>query len=67
VDPGTSSYETKPEERDGLRMTIEEAKKHGAAIIVFSLDRIASRYDYLVKTLDALREMDIRIIVYQEE
>jgi len=31
------------------------------------LDRIARRYDYLVKTLDALREMNIHIIAYQEE
>ena len=67
VDPGVSGYETKPEERDGWRMAVEEAKKHGAAIIVFSLDRIARRYDYLVKTLDALREMNIHIIAYQEE
>ena len=33
MDPGTSSYETKPEERDGLRMTIEEAKKQRSMVL----------------------------------
>jgi len=64
---GVSGYEIKPEKREGWRKAVEVAKKHGAAIIVFSLDRIAKRYDYLVKTLDALREMNIHIIAYQEE
>jgi len=67
VDPGISGYETKPEEREGWRKAVEAAKKHRAAILVFSLDRIARRYDYLVKTLDKLREEGIQVIAYQEE
>jgi len=67
VDPGISGYETKPEEREGWRKAVEAAKQHKAAIIVFSLDRIARRYDYLVKTLDELRENNIHVIAYQEE
>ena len=67
VDPGISGYETKPEEREGWRKAVEAAKNNGAAIIVFSLDRIARRYDYLVKTLDELRENNIHVIAYQEE
>ena len=67
VDPGISGYETKPEEREGWRKAVEAAKKHRAAILVFSLDRIARRYDYLVKTLDKLREEGIQVTAYQEE
>ncbi len=67
VDPGVSGYETKPEEREEWRKAVEVARKHGAAILVFSLDRISRRYDYLVKTLDKLREEGIQVIAYQEE
>ncbi len=67
IDPGVSGYETKPEEREGWRKAVEAAKAHKAAIIVFSLDRIARRYDYLVRTLDKLRENNIHVIAYQEE
>ena len=31
------------------------------------MDRIARRYDYLVKTLEELRENNIHVIAYQEE
>ncbi|RLE46110.1 MAG: hypothetical protein DRJ31_10390, partial [Candidatus Methanomethylicota archaeon] len=47
-----SGYETRPEDREGWRKAVELAEKTGATIIVFSLDRIARRYDYLVQTLD---------------
>ena len=67
ADPGISGYETKPEEREGWRKAVEAAKKHKAAILVFSLDRVARKYDYLVKTLDKLREEGIQVIAYQEE
>ena len=67
IDPGISGYETRPEEREGWRKAFETALREKAAIIVFSLDRIARRYDYLVKTLDKLRENNIQVIAYQEE
>jgi len=67
IDPGISGYETKPEEREGWRKAVETALREKAAIIVFSLDRIARRYDYLVRTLDKLREQNIHVIAYQEE
>jgi len=66
-DPGVSGYETKPEERVGWVKAVELASKEGAAILVFSLDRISRRYDYLVKTLDGLRERGVNVITYQEE
>ena len=67
IDPGVSGYETKPDGREGWRKAVETAMQNKAAIIVFSLDRIARRYDYLVKTLEELRENNIHVIAYQEE
>ena len=67
VDLGVSGYETRPEERDGWRRAVEAAKKSDAAILVFSLDRIARRYDYLINTLESLRRDGIQLISYQEE
>ena len=66
-DDKISGYETKPDERGGWRKAVELAEETDAAIIVFSLDRIARRYDYLVQTLDTLRRKGIQVIAYQEE
>jgi len=62
-----SGYETRPDEREGWQKAIELAEETRAAIIVFSLDRIARRYDYLVQSLDKLRTKGIQVIAYQEE
>lgn len=67
VDVGVSGYEVMPERRDGWVKAVEAARKQGAALLVFSLDRIARKYDYLVKTLEDLRAYGIQVIAYQEE
>lgn len=67
VDVGVSGYEIMPERREGWVKAVETARKHGAALLVFSLDRIARKYDYLVKALEDLRAYGIQVIAYQEE
>ena len=67
IDVGVSGYETRPEDREQWSRAVEHALKENAVILVFSLDRIARRYDYLVETLDRLRSMGIQVVAYQEE
>jgi DNA invertase Pin-like site-specific DNA recombinase len=66
-DVGVSGYEVMPEKREGWVKAVELARQSGAAILVFSLDRIARKYDYLVKALEDLRILGIQVIAYQEE
>ncbi|MEM1515178.1 MAG: recombinase family protein [Candidatus Bathyarchaeia archaeon] len=67
VDVGVSGYEVTPERRDGWLKAVEAAKQYNAALLVFSLDRVARKYDYLVKALEDLRANGIQVIAYQEE
>ncbi len=61
-----SGYETRPEDREAWARAVDVAKENNALIIVVSLDRIARRYEYLVKTLDSLREQNVQVISLQE-
>ncbi len=61
-----SAYETKPEDREVWMKAVNTARETGSTILVISLDRISRRYDYLVRTLDILREQGIQVIALQE-
>ncbi len=62
----TSGYETKPEDREIWVKAVDAARENNAAILVFSIDRIARRYEYLLRTLDSLRDQNIQVISLQE-
>jgi len=72
TDPGVSGYETKPMDRPGFRAAFNscmDLRKQGYRVYlaVFSLDRIARRYDYLIETLDMLQKHEVMVVSYQEQ
>lgn len=61
-----SAYHVAPWERESWVKAVEAALRSRAAILVFSLDRIARRYDHLIKTLAELNEKGVQVISVQE-